>query len=302
MQLDFHSVKKYGGIDFFAKNAVEGFIIGLHNSPFQGFSVEFSEHKSYSTGESTKNIDWKLFARTDKLYKKVYEEETNLRCYILLDTSSSMYYPVETELNKLSYSSYCVAALTSILQTQRDATSLITFNDKIDLFTKSKSSSLHSKYLLENLKNVIDSPSKGKRSNITETIHEVAQRIPKRSLVIVLSDMLYSYSNDNEFFNSLLHLKHQGHETILFQVVDKETEYNFNFENKPINFVDLETNNELKLKPNEVKQEVEATLKKRLHDFEVLCKKYKTDLIEVDINKGFDQVLLPYLLKRNKRY
>ena len=301
MQLDFHSVKKYGGIDFFAKNAVEGFIIGLHKSPFQGFSVEFSEHKSYSTGDSTKNIDWKLFARTDKLYKKVYEEETNLRCYIILDTSSSMNYPIGEELNKLSYASYCAAALTSILQSQRDATSLITFNEQIDLFTKSKSSSLHSNFIFKNLQEIIDRPNREKKSNITATIHEVAQRIPKRSLVIVLSDMLYSHSENNEFFNSLLHLRHQGHETILFHVADKKTEYNFTFENKPVKFIDLETNHVLNLKPHEVKKSVEETLQKRLQNFVVLCKKYKTDLIEVDINKSFDQVLLPYLLKRNKK-
>ena len=300
MQLDFHNASKYGGIDFFAKNAVEGFIIGLHKSPFQGFSVEFSEHKIYSRGESTKNIDWKLFAKTDKLYKKVYEEETNLRCYIILDTSSSMNYPAGEELNKLAYSTYCVAALTSVLQTQRDAVSLVTFNEKVELFTKAKSSSLHSNFIFNKLKEVIAEPTTHKKSNITEAIHEVAQRIPKRSLVIVLSDMLYSHSNDADFFNGLLHLKHQGHETILFQVVDKKTEYNFEFDNKPVKFVDLETENEIKLKPNEIKEEVEKTLKKRLHDFEVLCKKYKTDLIEVDINKSFDQVLLPYFMKRKR--
>ena len=301
MQLDFHSVKKYGGIDFFAKNAVEGFIIGLHKSPFQGFSVEFSEHKSYSTGDSIKNIDWKLFARTDKLYKKVYEEETNLRCYIILDTSSSMNYPIDNELNKLSYASYCVAAITSILQSQRDATSLVTFNEEIDLFTKNKSSSLHSNFIYKNLQEVIDKPNEAKKSNITEAIHEVAQRIPKRSLVIILSDMLYSQSNDSDFFNSLLHLKHQGHETILFHVSDKKTEHNFNFDNKPIKFVDLENKQALKIKPNEVKKSVEEILKKRFQNFSVMCKKYKTDLIEVDIDKSFDQVLLPYLLKRNKK-
>lgn len=301
MQLDFHNVSKYGGIDFFAKQSVEGFIIGLHKSPFQGFSVEFSEHKPYSTGESTKDIDWKIFARTDKLYKKVYEEETNLRCYIILDTSSSMNYPIGSELNKLSYASYCTAAITSVLQSQRDATSLITFNEKIDLFTKAKSSSLHSNFIFENLKELIQSPNINKKSNITETIHQVAQQIPKRSLVIVLSDMLYSHSNNKDFFNSLLHLKHQGHETVLFQVVDKKTEYNFDFDNKPVKFIDLETGHDLKLKPKEIKTQVEENLKDRLHQFEVLCKKYKTDLVEVDINKGFDQVLLPYLLKRNKK-
>jgi uncharacterized protein (DUF58 family) len=301
MKLDFHTVKKYGGIDFFAKNAVEGFIIGLHKSPFQGFSAEFSEHKSYSTGESIKNIDWKLFARTDKLFKKVYEEETNLRCYIILDTSSSMNYPIGEDLNKLSYASYCVAALTSILQSQRDATSLVTFNEKIDLFTKNKSSSLHSNFIFENLRRIINEPTEKKKSNITETIHEVAQRIPKKSLVVILSDMLYSNSNNTDFFNSLLHLRHQGHETILFQLVDKKTEYNFDFDNKPVKFVDLETDHAIKLRPSEVKENIEKTLKERLLNFEILCKKNKTDLIEVDINKSFDQVLLPYLLKRRKK-
>ncbi len=302
MLLDFQNASKYGGIDFFAKNAVEGFIIGLHKSPFQGFSVEFSEHKIYSPGESTKNIDWKLFARTDKLYKKVYEEETNLRCYIIIDTSSSMNYPVGEELNKLAYATYCASALTSVLQTQRDAVSLVTFNEKVDLFTKAKSSSLHTNFIYKNLKEVIANPTKNKKSNIIEAIHEVAQRIPKRSLVIVLSDMLYSHVDNSDFFNGLLHLKHQGHETILFQVVDKKTEYNFDFDNKPVKFVDLENNTEIKLKPNEVKAEVEKTLKKRLHDFEILCKKYKTDLIEVDINKTFDQVLLPYFMKRKSKH
>ncbi|MDB4835417.1 DUF58 domain-containing protein [Cyclobacteriaceae bacterium] len=299
MHLDFETINQYGGIDFFAKKSVEGFIIGLHKSPYQGFSVEFSEHKAYTPGESTKNIDWKLFSKTDRLYKKVYDEETNLRAYILLDTSSSMNYPDGQKNNKSTYAKYCAAALISLFQSQRDAVSLVTFDSKINQMSPAKTSALHCNNLYNQLKELPTSTLS--TSNISDSLHELANRIPKRSLVIVLSDLIYQNETNEEFFKSLMHLKFNNHETMIFQLIDKKTEFNFEFNQKPMRFIDLETNEKITFKPNEINEQLVKKLKDRVQEFATQCKKYKTELLEIDINQPIDQVLTPYLINRAKK-
>lgn len=308
-QLDQSRIQPFGSLEFLARQVVEGFITGLHKSPFHGFSVEFAEHRQYNTGESVKNIDWKLFGRTERLYVKKYEEETNLRCQILIDNSSSMYYPVLehpdiNHPNKIVFSVYVAAALTYLLRKQRDAAGISVFSDHIELHTQAKSSSVHHKYLyseLERMLTPIGTEAK-KRTSAAEAIHQLAERIHKRSLVIILSDMMDNFSDSEELFSSLQHLRHNKHEVVLFHVTDKQKELDFDFENRPIRFIDLESGDELKAFPSKVKEQYVKAVNTFKSDLKLRCGQYHIDFVEADINGGFDQVLLPYLVKRGKLF
>jgi len=302
-------LEQFSSLEFLARQVVEGFITGLHKSPFHGFSVEFAEHRLYNAGESIRNIDWKLYGRTDRLYIKRYEEETNLRCQVLIDNSSSMYYPVLEkpdidQCNKITFSIYISAALIYLFKKQRDAAGLSIFSDQIELHTQAKSSNIHHKYLFSELEKRIHpiAPDTRKRTAIADTIHELAERIHKRSLVIIFSDMFENSSNHDELFAALQHLKHNKHEVILFHVTDHSKELDFTFENRPSRFIDVETGQQIKLFPSQVKEQYMESVKRFMENLKLKCGQYRIDLIEADINAGFEQVLLPYLVKRNKLF
>lgn len=297
--IDLAAVRRFENLEFLAKQLVAGFITGLHQSPYHGFSVEFSEHRLYNSGESTRHMDWKVFARTDKLFVKRYEEETNLRCHLLLDVSPSMYYPVDT-YGKIAFSALCAAAIAVMLQKQRDAVGLVTFSDKINLQTPVKSTSTHLHTLLLNLQQVLQQPTPTKTTETAAVIHQIAQQIPKRSLVIIFSDMLGRYNDATAIFAALQHLKHQNHEVLLFHVMDKRTEEQFDFAERPYIFVDVETGEELKLQPSQVKAQYQAAISQFKHDLALKCGQYKIDFIPVDISEPFDKVLQSYLIKRAK--
>ena len=300
------SVQQFTHIELIAKQVVEGFITGLHKSPFHGFSVEFAEHRLYNTGESTRHIDWKLFGRTDKLFIKRFEEETNLRCQIIIDDSSSMYFPKVEEKsgkkNKITFSSYCAAAIIALLKTQRDAVGLSVFSETVESHTAAKSSSLHQKLLYHQLENLIKpyDIKVHKKTLAVNALHEIAEVIHKRSLVIIFSDMMDSKSNAEEVFSALQHLKHNKHEVILFHVVDKQKELNFDFENRPYRFVDMETGEEVKLYPAQIKENYLKQMADYKNELMLRCGQYKIDFVEADINLGYEQVLMPYLVKRTK--
>lgn len=303
-------LEQFGSLAFYARQVVEGFITGLHKSPFHGFSVEFAEHRLYNTGESIRNIDWKLYGRTDRLYVKRFEEETNLRCQILLDTSSSMFYPVMDNPtidhpNKMVFSVYVAAALMVLLRKQRDAAGISLFADAIDLHTPSKSSTIHHAYLFAELEKLLRPlpPDAKKKTAMASVVHELAERIHKRSLVIIFSDMLETGGDSPDaLFSALQHLKHNKHEVILFHVTDKAREIDFLFENRPSRFVDVETGERIRLYPSQVKEQYRKAVDTWFRELKLRCAKYHIDLVETDINQGFEQVLLPYLVKRNKLY
>jgi uncharacterized protein (DUF58 family) len=302
-------LQPFGWLEFIARQVVEGFITGLHKSPFHGFSVEFAEHRQYNTGESVKNIDWKLYGKTDRLYVKRYEEETNLRCQIFIDNSSSMYYPVmdnptPEHPNKISFSVYVAAALIYLLRRQRDAAGISIFSDTVELHTQSKSSSVHHKYLYNELERMLQPVPRDqqKKTAAADAIHQLAEQIHKRSLVIILSDMMDNSSNIEELFSSLQHLRHNKHEVILFHVVDKKKELDFNFENRPYRFIDLESGQDLKVYPAKVKEQYIEAIRKYTNELQLRCGQYHIDFVEADINEGFSQVLLPYLVKREKMF
>lgn len=293
-------------LELIAKQVVEGFITGLHKSPFHGFSVEFAEHRLYNKGESTRHIDWKLYGRTDKLFIKRYEEETNLRCQIVIDNSSSMYFPVpegkNAKDNKITFSVYCAAALIELLKRQRDAVGLSVFSEFVEVQTAARSSSLHHKMLYHELEKMIQPRGTGeqKKTSAVQALHEIADAIHKRSLVIIFSDMMDSKADSEELFAALQHLKHNKHEVILFHVTDQEKELEFNFDNRPYRFIDMESGEEVRLHPNEIKDTYLKEMSDYKRELMLKCGQYKIDFVEADINLGFEQVLMPYLVKRTK--
>ena len=307
--IDRNRLQQLNSLEFLARQVVEGFITGLHKSPFHGFSVEFAEHRLYNPGESTRHIDWKLYGRSDKLFVKRYEEETNLRCRIIIDRSSSMYFPDKDkpsieDPNKITFSVYAAAVLISLMKKQRDAAGISTFSDKVDLHTQVKSSSVHQKYLYSELEKLLD-PKLGKEQQLTDvtvSLHRIAEMLHKRSLVIIFSDMMDNHNRLDEMFSALQHFKHYKHEVILFHVVDKKLEEELDLDDRPYRFVDMETKESIKLNPIEVRERYREAFYKVRHELEVRCGRYQIDYIEADINKGFEGILLPYLFKREKLY
>ncbi len=300
--IDIQQFQQFDNLELIAREVVEGFITGLHRSPFHGFSVEFAEHRLYNRGESTKHIDWKLFARTEKLFVKRFEEETNLRTHIVIDTSSSMMFPYNEKIkNKLAYSVYIAAALIYLLRKQRDAVGLTLFSDEIELHTPTRLSLVHAKLLYSNLNRLLNSDftKDKKKTKTSKILHQIAESIHQRSLVVIFSDM---FDNDDteEMFSALQHLRHKKHEVILFHVKDKKLEQEFDFKNRPYKFVDLESGEEVKFNPNEVREEYKNAVKNFYADIKLKCGQYKIDLIETDINEDFEKVLHAYLIKRSK--
>lgn len=307
-------LQQFTHLELIAKQVVEGFITGLHKSPYHGFSVEFAEHRLYNKGESTKHIDWKLFGRTDKLFIKRYEEETNLRCHLIIDNSSSMYFPTSppaplqlergerAKVNKITFSVYCAAALIELFKRQRDAVGMSLFSDKIEFHVAAKSSSLHHQLLYHELEKLIQpyNVNVHKKTFAVEALHQISEAIHKRSLVIIFSDMMESGDKSEELFSALQHLKHKKHEVILFHVVDKQKEMDFDFDNRPYRFIDMETGEEVKLHPNEIKETYQTSMLDFKKELMLKCAQYKIDFVEADIYQGFEQVLMPYLLKRTK--
>jgi uncharacterized protein (DUF58 family) len=240
------------------------------------------------------------------LFIKRYEEETNLRCQIIIDSSSSMYFPLadlpKGKHNKITFSAYCAAAIIELLRRQRDAVGLSIFSDVVDVHTQAKSSSLHHKMLYHELEKLIQpfDVKTHKTTSAIQSIHNIAESIHKRSLVIIFSDMMDSKANADEMFSALQHLKHNKHEVILFHVADKQKEIDFEFENRPYRFIDMETQEEIKLHPNEIKESYLKEMAEFKNQLKLKCGQYKIDFVEADINLDFTQVLRPYIVKRAK--
>lgn len=283
-----------------ARQLVEGFITGLHKSPYHGFSVEFAEHRLYNEGQSTRHIDWKVFARTDRLYTKQYEEETNLRCLIAIDSSPSMFYPADSKA-KFRFSVFAASAISYLLHKQRDAVGLCLFSDKIDEFTPIKSTPTHLDKLFQTLEKAIEKGSGHQQStNVASVLHEIAEKTHRRSLIILFSDMFDGDENLDVLFKALQHLKHNKHEVLLFHVTDHTTELEFQFEDRPHEFIDLETKEKIKLNPAEIKDRFTSELTAFHKGLKLKCNQLKVDFISADANSNYFEVLQAYLIKRAK--
>jgi len=291
-------------LELLANQVVEGFITGMHKSPFHGFSVEFAEHRLYNKGESTKHIDWKLYAKTDKLFVKRYEEETNLRCQIIIDNSASMHYPevqhisIE-QLNKIGFSVIASAALLEILKRQRDAYGLSVYSDINEYYAPAKGSERHRRMLLHQLELLLEQQAKTKTKTYA-ALHEIAEKIHRRSLIFLFTDMFQANADEERLFEALRHLRYNKHEVVLFHTFDGKKELNFDFDNAPKRFVDVETGEHINLYADTVKEGYKTIVEKYFNQLKMKCMQYKIDYVPVDINQGFEQVLTTYLVSRKR--
>jgi uncharacterized protein (DUF58 family) len=276
----------------------------MHQSPFHGFSAEFAEHRLYNKGESTKHIDWKLFAKTDKLYVKRYDEETNLRCHIIIDNSASMHYPESKNtnlesLNKIGFSAVASASLMKLLKKQRDAVGLSIYSNTYEYYAPEKGSDRHHRRLLTQLE-----PLLTKRTNTdTDTykyIHQISENIHRRSLIFLFTDMWQANTNEEDLFEALRHLKYNKHEVVLFHTYDGETELEFDFDNQPKRFIDVETGESIHLYADNVKKTYREAVEKYFNHLHQKCMQYQIDYVPVDINQGYHSILSSYLIKRQR--
>ncbi|WP_299225544.1 DUF58 domain-containing protein [uncultured Psychroserpens sp.] len=305
LQAELNKAGGFKNLELLARQVVEGFIAGMHKSPFHGFSAEFAEHKIYNQGESTRHIDWKLYAKTDKLYTKRYDDETNLRCHLIIDNSSSMHYPEITNfnignLNKIAFSALASASLMHILKKQRDAVGLSIYSDTYDYYAPEKGSERHHQMLLSELANMVISKQLNKQTETYTYLHQIAENIHRRSLIFFFTDMFQTATDDVKLFEALRHLKHNKHEVVLFHVIDKDKELKFDFDNAPKRFIDLETNEFINLYPDTIKEGYETSVKDYFKTIKLKCGQYQIKYVEADINKPFNKILTTYMVERQK--
>lgn len=299
MQVDLESIRQTANLELLARQLVEGFITGLHKSPYHGFSVEFAEHRLFNAGESTRHIDWKVYARTNRLYTKRYEEETNLRCQLLIDNSSSMYYPQENK-GKITFSVLCAAALAYLLQRQRDAVGLSVFSDSLEFSSEVKSTPTHLQKLFVQMQQILQQQPVGKGTKVAEVLHQIAEKIHKRSLVILFSDMFSRQEELDDVFSALQHLRHNKHEALMFHVTHQPTEKEFAFEDRPYRFIDVESQDEVKLNPAQIRGQYQKQMEAYYQELKMRCMQLKIDFVEANIEQDFQKVLSAYLVKRGK--
>lgn len=292
----------FGNLEFLAKQVVEGFITGMHKSPFHGFSVEFAEHRLYNQGESTRHIDWKLYGRSEKLFTKKYEEETNLRCQLVIDTSSSMYYSGENTLAKIEFAALAAASLSELFKKQRDAVGLTFFDEKVNLHSPAKSSGAHHRFLLHEIESKLHAfNDQQKRNTATvQALHDIAEFCHKRSLIIIFTDLMEHPDKMDEMLQAMQHMKHNKHEVILFHIVDQKTEVEFDFGTRPLKLIDMETGEHMQVNPMEIKANYTTAIKTYFDEVALRCVQYGIDFVPVDIATGIYEVLVAYLLKRQK--
>lgn len=283
-----------------ARLIVEGFITGLHKSPYHGFSVEFAEHRPYNPGDELRHVDWKVFAKTDRHYLKQYEEETNLRHYVVLDTSPSMRYKHSNGLTKLEYGSYLAAALHFLMVKQRDATGLIAFDESVHTLIRPKSTHSSLRQILVKLEQLNQTPETTKQTSAAAVLNEVAERISRRSLVVVITDLFENIGEHDALLKALRHLRYRGHEILVFHVLESETERKFQFPDVPMVFKDMETGEELSLQPAQMKQNYAEAVQAFSERFRRQCLGYNIDFIELDTAESYETALLAYLNKRKK--
>ncbi|EQB62623.1 MAG: hypothetical protein RBG1_1C00001G0202 [candidate division Zixibacteria bacterium RBG-1] len=285
-------VSRLSGLEIKARLVVEGFIAGLHRSPYHGFSVEFAEHRQYMPGDPLKNIDWKVYSRTDRFFVKEFEEETNLKAYLLLDISGSMGYH-SNGISKLEYGSYLCAALSYLMLQQRDSVGLVVFDQKIQKYIPPKSAATHLHVLLSEL----DKIQASQTTNVSSALHEMAERIKRRGLIILLSDL---FDSPEKIMSGLKHFRHRKHEVIVFHILDPR-ERDFSFPQEAI-FKDIETQEEILTSPWQIQKDYQAKLQEWIEKYRLESRESLIDYVLLDTSVPFDEALFAYLSKRQRLF
>lgn len=298
--LDPAALGRVKNLSLLARGVVEGFISGLHASPYKGFSVEFAEHRNYVPGDNLRHLDWRMLARTDRLYMKQHEEETNLRAQIVLDVSRSMMYQTERALPKLQYGAYLTAVLACLMTRQQDAVGLTTFDQRVRLDMPARTSARHFGEMMTQLESLVDQLDKtpasvgGQGTCIAETLHQLAERFKRRCLIVLISDL---YDEPEAVVRALHHFRHRRHDVILFHVFDKaELEFTFR---ETARFVDLETGEQLQVDPGFVRDHYQAQLREFIDGYRRACSDCRIDYVMTDTSVPYDFMLSRYLSKRS---
>lgn len=286
-------VAKLSNMELVARLVVEGFITGLHKSPYHGFSVEFAEHRQYMPGDEVKQIDWKIYGRTNRYYIKQFEEETNLKAYIILDASKSMSFASEKHIPKLTYASYMTAALAQLMIQQRDAVGFTIYDERIRLYMPPHATKSYLKEILHQLAGL----QAGNQTLTANSLHSVAERIKRRGLVIIISDLL---DNPTEVMAALRHFRHKKNEVIVMQVLDP-LERSFAFGNDAL-FKDMETSEEIITHPRHIQRAYREEMDKFLDYYKKECREHNIDYVLLDTTTPFDKALFEYLHKRQRMH
>lgn len=273
---------------------------GLHKSPYHGFSVEFAEHRPYNAGDELRHVDWKVFAKTDRHYVKQYEEETNLRHYVVLDTSASMRYRHQQAISKLEYGAHLAAAFHYLMIRQRDATGLIAFDESVHTSMAPKSTSTYLRQLLAALGRIADSAPQDARTAAASTLTAVAERIARRSMVVIITDLFENVAHHDDLLKALRHLRYRGHEVLVFHILESATERRFEFPDVPMLFRDMETGEEMTLQPAQLRENYAEAVRLFSESFRKRCLANKIDFVEIDTSEPYDTALLAYINKRRR--
>lgn len=304
IETQIEKISSFQHLELLANQVVEGFISGMHKSPFHGFSAEFAEHKVYNTGESTKHIDWKLFAKTDRLYTKQFEEETNLRCHIIIDNSSSMHYPKlkgnqNFYENKIGFAVLASAVMMNLLKKQRDAIGLSIFSDTYEYYAPEKGSDRHHRMILNKLEDLLKETKTRKSTETITFLHQIAEKMHRRSMIVLFTDM-FQTEDEDKLLSALQHLKHNKHKVVLFHVIDGKTELNFDFDDAPRKFIDVETGEEISVFAENVKSTYEKNVADYFKKLALSCAQNKIKYVPVSVNEDFEKIMLTYLTEKQK--
>ena len=294
-------VSRLNNMEMRARMIVEGFMTGLHKSPYHGFSVEFAEHRPYNSGDEPRHVDWKVFAKTDRYYVKQFEEETNLRHYVVLDVSTSMSYRGESGLSKIEYAAYLAGGLHYLMIKQRDASGLITFDSEVREVLEPRSTRSYLRQILLTLEQAVArSGAETTRTGAAAALSRIAERIGRRSLVVVMTDLFENIGEHDALLRALRHLRHRGHEVLVFHVLDSQTERRFHFPNVPMVFRDIETGDEVAVQPAQLAEQYQEAVAHFSDRFRRRCREHGIDFVELDTAEPYDHALTSYLNKRGR--
>lgn len=289
--LDPKNVAALKNLELRAKLVVEGFITGLHKSPYHGFSVEFSEHRAYRPGDEIRHIDWQVYGRSNKYYVKQFEEETNLRCTLVIDSSASMNFSSGDNISKFDYAIYLASSLAYLMNQQRDAVGMAVFNEEVVDFMPPRSKKSYMSQIVRKLSEI--EPSK--RTGMSAALDKLAERVKRRGLVIIFSDL---FDDTESVSNALKHFRHKNHEVIVFHILDPR-ELDFNFKSGST-FVDLETDEKILTQPQQLKKAYAEKIDEYINSLKEICYKQNVDYHLTKTNEPFDKALLNYLAKRQR--
>jgi len=290
-------IQQVARLDLKAKFIVEGFLAGLHDSPYHGFSTEFSEHRKYAVGDDLKNVDWGVFGRTDRFYVKKFQAETNLHGYLLVDVSESMAYSYGGVITKLEYSTFMAAALGYLMIGQQDAVGLATFDSDLVSYVPPRSRRSH-------LSGILAALSAGMRhrpSRLSFSIHRAAELFPRRGLAILFSDLIPPpEETEEDVIKALQHLTFRGHDVICFHVLD-HAELFLPHEG-PTRFVDSESGHQVTVQPEAVREDYRRQVRRLVEFYRERCAQAQIDFVQVDTSVSFDRVLVAYLTSRKSHF